>query len=46
MVAVRDSGSFMDPRSGKDWWQESVRLYLATPFARQSGPSSPLMPLP
>lgn len=20
-VAVRDTGSFMDPRSGKDWWQ-------------------------
>lgn len=28
-VAVRDTGSFMDPRSGKDWWQETVRALLA-----------------
>ena len=20
-LAVRDTGSFLDPRSGKDWWQ-------------------------
>lgn len=29
LVAVRDSGSFMDPRSAKDWWQEIVRTMLA-----------------
>jgi hypothetical protein len=29
LVAVRDSGSFMDPRSGKDWWQDQVRALLA-----------------
>jgi hypothetical protein len=29
LVAVRDSGSFMDPRSGKDWWQDTVRALLA-----------------
>lgn len=28
-VAIRDTGSFMDPRSGKDWWQETVRALLA-----------------
>jgi hypothetical protein len=28
-VAVRDTGSFMDPRSAKDWWQETVRTLLA-----------------
>lgn len=28
-VAVRDTGSFMDPRSGKDWWQDRVRAILA-----------------
>jgi hypothetical protein len=33
LVAVRDSGSFMDPRSGKDWWQESVRAMLAAQAA-------------
>ena len=30
MVAVRDNGSFMDPRSGKDWWQDTVRTLLAS----------------
>jgi hypothetical protein len=30
LVAVRDTGSFMDPRSGKDWWQDQVRALLAT----------------
>jgi hypothetical protein len=29
LVAVRDTGSFMDPRSGKDWWQDQVRALLA-----------------
>lgn len=29
LVAVRDTGSFMDPRSAKDWWQETVRMRLA-----------------
>jgi hypothetical protein len=29
LVAVRDSGSFMDPRSAKDWWQDRVRALLA-----------------
>jgi hypothetical protein len=29
LIAVRDSGSFMDPRSGKDWWQDTVRARLA-----------------
>lgn len=24
IVAVRDTGSFMDPRSAKDWWQETA----------------------
>lgn len=33
MVAVRDSGSFMDPRSGKDWWQDTVRALLASKAA-------------
>jgi hypothetical protein len=22
LLAMRDKGSFMDPRSRKDWWQE------------------------
>jgi hypothetical protein len=25
LVAVRDTGEFMDPRSAKDWWQDVVR---------------------
>jgi hypothetical protein len=29
LVAVRDTGMFMDPRSAKDWWQETVRARLA-----------------
>jgi hypothetical protein len=29
LVAVRDSGSFMDPRSAKDWWQEQARALQA-----------------
>lgn len=29
LVAVRDTGSFMDPRSAKDWWQDTVRAMLA-----------------
>lgn len=29
LVAVRDSGSFMDPRSAKDWWQDTVRALIA-----------------
>lgn len=29
LVAVRDTGSFMDPRSAKDWWQDRVRALLA-----------------
>lgn len=28
-IAVRDTGSFMDPRSAKDWWQDTVRAMLA-----------------
>ena len=46
MVAVRDTGSFMDPRSGKDWWQDTVRLYLETPIAAQDAGSSPTAPSP
>ncbi len=34
-IAVRDSGSFMDPRSGKDWWQDVVRARLAALSAHQ-----------
>ena len=34
MVAVRDTGSFMDPRSGKDWWQDTVRALLAAQGAQ------------
>jgi hypothetical protein len=34
-IAVRDSGSFMDPRSGKDWWQDIVRARLAALSAHQ-----------
>jgi hypothetical protein len=33
MVAVRDTGSFMDPRSAKDWWQDTVRARLAAQAA-------------
>jgi hypothetical protein len=33
-VAVRDTGSFMDPRSGKDWWQDRVRAILAARAAQ------------
>jgi hypothetical protein len=40
LVAVRDTGSFMDPRSGKDWWQETVRAMLAAQAA-ESGVSIP-----
>lgn len=29
LVAVRDTGAFMDPRSAKDWWQDTVRAMLA-----------------
>lgn len=28
-IAVRDEGSFMDPRSEKDWWQDKARFLLA-----------------
>lgn len=32
-VAVRDRGSFLDPRSRKDWWQSpSERLLAVSPF--------------
>lgn len=34
MVAVRDTGSFMDPRSGKDWWQDTVRAMMAAHSAQ------------
>lgn len=30
-VAIRDVGSFMDPRSRKDWWQSLVKLPLYAP---------------
>jgi hypothetical protein len=33
LIAVRDTGSFMDPRSGRDWWQESVRAMLTAQAA-------------
>jgi hypothetical protein len=33
LIAVRDTGSFMDPRSGKDWWQDTVRAMLAAQAA-------------
>ncbi len=29
LVSVRDTGMFMDPRSAKDWWQDTVRALLA-----------------
>jgi hypothetical protein len=29
LVAVRDRGSFMDPRSAKDWWQDTARAWQA-----------------
>ena len=33
LISVRDTGSFMDPRSGKDWWQDTVRAMLAAQAA-------------
>lgn len=41
LVAVRDTGSFMDPRSGKDWWQEVVRARLAAESAAPAGEPTP-----
>ncbi len=38
VVAVRDSGSFMDPRSAKDWWQEAAARLRA---AAAAGPITP-----
>ena len=29
LIAVRDTGSFMDPRTAKDWWQDVVRARRA-----------------
>ena len=41
-VAVRDTGSFMDPRSGKDWWQDTVRAMIAAQnAAAESTPPTP-----
>lgn len=33
IVAVRDTGSFMDPRSAKDWWQETAARLRAAAAA-------------
>lgn len=33
LVAVRDRGSFMDPRSAKDWWQDTARAWQAAQAA-------------
>jgi hypothetical protein len=38
LLAVRDTGSFMDPRSGKDWWQDAVRAMLAAQSAATGAP--------
>ena len=29
VVAIRDTGTFMDPRSRKDWWQGRAAQYVA-----------------
>lgn len=36
-VAIRDVGSFMDPRSRKDWWQEIARVSSDLPQIDASG---------
>jgi hypothetical protein len=39
LVAVRDTGSFMDPRSAKDWWQDVVVAHLAAQEVTQEAAS-------
>lgn len=38
LVGVRDSGSFMDPRSGKDWWVDHWREPPCGLWERLMGP--------
>lgn len=45
-VAVRDTGSFMDPRSGKDWWQDTVRAMLAAQHATEEATVEASPPTP
>lgn len=44
-VSIRDRGSFMDPRSVKDWWQRPGTLPTSTPTSTPEATPTP-SPLP